>query len=213
MNYLDIVNKVLVRLRENQVGSLTENSYSTLIADLVNVVKREIENSWEWSVLRTTLSATTTNGLFNYVLNGFGTTSRVLYVFNDTDDITMRNMPSDWFDRQFLMSTIQRGSPAFYNFNGVDASGDMQVDVFPIPDAAYDLRFNIVMPQPDLVNATDTLLINSNLLIEGVVSRALMERGEDGGSADQELRYRNMLADFISIEAGHRPTETVWTPS
>jgi hypothetical protein len=213
MTYLDIVNKVLVRLRENQVGSLTENSYSTLIADLVNVVKREIENSWDWSVLRTTLSATTTNGLFNYVLNGFGTTSRVLYVFNDTDDITMRNMPSDWFDRQFLMSTIQRGSPAFYNFNGVDASGDMQVDVFPIPDAAYDLRFNIVMPQPDLVNATDTLLINSNLLIEGVVSRALMERGEDGGSADQELRYRNMLADFISIEAGHRPTETVWTPS
>ena len=210
MTYLDIVNKVLVRLRENQVGSLTENSYSTLIADLVNVVKREIENSWEWSVLRTTLSATTTNGLFNYVLNGFGTTSRVLYVFNDTDDITMRNMPSDWFDRQFLMSTIQRGSPAFYNFNGVDASGDMQVDVFPIPDAAYDLRFNIVMPQPDLVNATDTLLINSNLLIEGVVSRALMERGEDGGSADQELRYRNMLADFISIEAGHRPTETTW---
>lgn len=210
MNYLDIVNKVLVRLRENQVGSLTENSYSTLIADLVNVVKREIENSWEWSALRTTLSATTTNGLFNYVLNGFGTTSRVLYVFNDTDDITMRNMPSDWFDRQFLMSTIQRGSPAFYNFNGVDANGDMQVDVFPIPDAAYDLRFNIVMPQPDLVNATDTLLINSNLLIEGVVSRALMERGEDGGSADQELRYRNMLADFISIEVGHRPTETVW---
>jgi len=213
MTYLEIVNKVLVRLRENQVGSLTENNYSTLIADLVNVIKREIENSWEWSALRTTLSATTTNGLFNYVLNGFGTTSRVLYVFNDTDDITMRNMPSDWFDRQFLMSTIQRGSPAFYSFNGVDANGDMQVDVFPIPDAAYDLRFNIVMPQPDLVNASDTLLINPNLLIEGVVSRALMERGEDGGSADQEIRYRNMLADFISIEAGHRPTETVWKPS
>lgn len=210
MTYLDIVNKVLVRLRENQVGSLTENSYSTLIADLVNVVKREIENSWDWHVLRTTLSATTTNGLFNYVLQGFGTTSRVLNVFNDTDDIVMRNMPSNWFDSQFLMSTIQRGSPAFYSFNGVNSSGDIQVDVFPIPDAAYDLRFNIAMPQPDLVNATDTLLINPNLLIEGVISRALMERGEDGGSADQELRYRNMLADFISIEAGHRPTETVW---
>jgi len=210
MTYLDIVNKVLVRLRENQVGSLTENSYSTLIADLVNVVKREIENSWEWSALRTTLSATTTNGLFNYVLEGFGTTSRVLNVFNDTDNITMRNMPSNWFDRQFLMSTVQTGSPAFYSFNGVDANGDMQVDVFPIPDATYELRFNIVMPQPDLTESTDTLLINPNLLIEGVVSRALMERGEDGGSADQELRYRNMLADFISIEAGHRPTETIW---
>ena len=45
MTYLEIVNKVLVRLRENEVTSLTENSYSKLIADLVNVVKREIENS------------------------------------------------------------------------------------------------------------------------------------------------------------------------
>lgn len=210
MTYLEIVNKVLVRLRENQVGSLTESSYSTLIADLVNVVKREIENSWDWHCLRTTLSATTASGLFNYVLRGFGTTSRVLNVFNDTDNVIMRHMPSNWFDQQFLLSTSQTGSPNFYSFNGVSQYGDAQVDVFPIPDKAYDLRFNVVMQQDDLTTATETLLINPNLLIEGVVSRALMERGEDGGSADQELRYRNMLADFISIEAGHRPTETTW---
>jgi hypothetical protein len=213
MTYLDIVNKVLVRLRENQVGSLTENSYSTLIADLVNVVKREIENSWNWHCLRITLTATTTNGLFNYVLDGFGTTSRVLNVFNDTDNVVMQNMPSEWFDRQFLLSTSQTGSPNFYSFNGVDVNGDAQVDVFPIPDKTYTLIFNIVQQQADLALPTDQLLINPNLLIEGVVSRALMERGEDGGSADQELRYRNMLADFISIEAGHRPTETIWIPS
>ena len=46
MTYLEIVNRVLRRLREQQVDSLTANSYSTLIADLVNEVKRDIENSW-----------------------------------------------------------------------------------------------------------------------------------------------------------------------
>ena len=74
MTYLEIVNRVLRRLREPQVDSLTANTYSTLIADLVNEVKRDVENSWNWSALRTTLTATTTTDLFNYVLTGTGTT-------------------------------------------------------------------------------------------------------------------------------------------
>jgi hypothetical protein len=214
MTYLEIVNKVLVRLRENEVTSLNESSYSSLIADLVNVVKREVENSWNWHALRTTLSATTVDDLFNYVLVGFGTTSRVLHVYNDTDDIELYPKSSTWFDRQMRMvSTPQKGSPQYYNFNGVSAYGDLQMDVYPIPDKAYDIRINIVKQQDDLTEPTESILINPNVVIEGVVSRAIMERGEDGGSMDHELRYRNMLADLIAIEAGHRPDEVTWYPS
>lgn len=214
MTYLEIVNKVLVRLRENQVGSITENSYSTLIADLVNVVKREIENSWNWSALRTTLSATTVDGLFNYVLVGFGTTSRVLHVYNDTDDTEMYLRSSNWFDRQMRMvDTPQTSGPQYYNFNGVSDYGDAQMDVYPVPNGAYDIRINIVKQQDDLTDPTERVLINPNLLVEGVVSRAIMERGEDGGSFDHEGRYLNMLADLIAIEAGHRPDEVTWYPS
>ncbi len=70
MTYLEIVNKVLKRLREPTVASVSENSYSSLIGDLVNVAKREIEDAWNWSTLRTTLTATTAPDLFNYVLRG-----------------------------------------------------------------------------------------------------------------------------------------------
>ena len=214
MTYLEIVNKVLVRLRENQVSSLTENSYSTLISDLVNVVKREIENSWNWHALRTTLSATTADGLFNYVLVGFGTTSRVLHVYNDTDDQEMYLRSSNWFDKQMRMvDTPQTSGPMYYNFNGVSEYGDLQMDVYPIPNGAYDIRVNIVKQQDDLTEASERVLINPNLLIEGVVSRAIMERGEDAGSMDHESRYLNMLSDLIAIEAGHRPDEITWYPS
>ena len=48
MTYLQIVNKVLRRLRENEVSSINENPYSLLIGDLVNVVKREVEDAWDW---------------------------------------------------------------------------------------------------------------------------------------------------------------------
>lgn len=213
MTYLEIVNKVLLRLRETQVETVAENTYSALVGELVNVTKREIEDSWNWSCLRTTLAATTTAALFNYVLVGAGTRFRVLDVVNDTTNIFLQNKPSSWFEQQLLMATVQTGSPAYYNFNGVDQYGDTQVDVFPVPDAGYDLYFNIVMPQDDFTTDVEEVKIPYTLLIEGTLSRALSERGEDGGYQDQEARYRNMLADLIAIEAGSRPEETVWYPS
>ena len=212
MTYLEVVNKVLVRLRENEVSSLTETSYSKLIAELVNVVKREIENSWNWHCLRETLTATTSDGNFNYVLYGAGTTSRILNVYNDTDDIAMYPRSGEWFDRNMRMvDTVQKDSPMYYNINGVSTYGDMQIDFYPVPDGVYDIRINIAKQQDYLTTASERVLIDPHLLIEGVLARAISERGEDGGMPDQELRYRNMLADLISIEAGHRPFETIWS--
>ena len=212
MTYLEVVNKVLVRLRENEVTSLTENSYSKLIAELVNVVKREIENSWNWHCLRETLTATTSDGNFNYVLYGAGTTSRILNVYNDTDDIAMHPRSGEWFDRNMRMvDTVQKDSPMYYNVNGVSQYGDMQMDFYPVPDGVYTIRINIAKQQDYLTTANERVLIDGDLLVEGVLARAISERGEDGGMPDQELRYRNMLADLISIEAGHRPFETIWS--
>jgi hypothetical protein len=212
MTYLEIVNKVLKRLREPTVASVSENSYSSLIGDLVNVAKREIEDAWNWSTLRTTLTATTAPDLFNYVLRGAGTRFRVLEIINDTDNVFLYPRDSKWFERSLLMSPVQKGSPLYYNFNGVTAYGDTQVDVFPVPDAVYTLRFNVVMPQDDLTLDTEVVQIPYTLLIEGTLARAIAERGEDGGNQDQEMRYRNMLADLIAIEAGTRPEETIWYP-
>ncbi len=212
MTYLEIVNKVLKRLREPTVASVSENSYSSLIGDLVNVAKREIEDAWNWSTLRTTLTATTAPDLFNYVLRGAGTRFRVLEIINDTDNVFLYPRDSKWFERSLLMSPVQKGSPLYYNFNGVTTYGDTQVDVFPVPDGVYTLRFNVVMPQDDLTLDTEVVQIPYTLLIEGTLARAIAERGEDGGNQDQEMRYRNMLADLIAIEAGTRPEETIWYP-
>jgi len=212
MTYLEVVNKVLRRLREPTVASVSENSYSALIGELVNVSKREIEDAWNWAALRTTLTATTAPDLFNYVLRGAGTRFRVLEVINDTDNFFMQPRDGRWFESHLLLTDPQKGSPIYYNFNGVTSYGDSQVDVFPIPDTVYTLRFNVVMPQDDLTTDSEIVQIPYQLLIEGVLARAIAERGEDGGNQDQEMRYRNMLADLISIENGHRVEETTWYP-
>ena len=56
MTYLDVVNNVLRRKREEEVASVSSNTYSKMVGDFVNDAKRTVEDSWDWSALRTTLT-------------------------------------------------------------------------------------------------------------------------------------------------------------
>jgi hypothetical protein len=214
MTYLEIVNRVLRRLRENEVSSVQETPYSKLVGDLVNVVKREVEDAWDWGALRTTLSATTSSSLFNYVLTGSTSRIRIIEVINDTSNFFMQQKSTKWFDQQFLVTgaSAQTGSPVYYNFNGIDSNGDSQVDFFPIPDGTYDIRINCVIPQAELSANTDIIQVPALLVIEGAIARAISERGDDGGYQEQETRYRNMASDYIAIESAQRLDEITWRP-
>ena len=99
----------------------------------------------------------------------------------------------------------------YYNFNGVDSNGDSQVDFFPIPDGVYNIRINCVVPQAELTSDATRILIPANLLVEGTIARAISERGDDGGYAEQEQRYHNMSADLIAVESSQRLDEMIWT--
>jgi hypothetical protein len=115
-------------------------------------------------------------------------------------------------DQQFLLTTAQKGSPQYYNFNGTNADGDTQVDLFPIPNGAYTLRFNIIKPQVPLAVNADKLLVPDEPVILGALARAQAERGEDGGvqSSETYVLYRQSLADAISLESNRYIEESQW---
>lgn len=210
MNYLDMVNACLRRLREEEVTSVNDNPYSKMIADLVNVVKRDVENMWNWDALRQTMTITTSPGLFNYVLAGAGNNFRILDVIDDTKDKCLRPMSTKWFDKAYLATDVIPGEPEYYNFNGVDDDGDGQIDIYPPPDGTYIIRVNAVYTQRDLEKDSDFVTLYPNLIIEGVIARAISERGEDGGFQEQEQRFLRMASDYIAIEASRRPEEITW---
>ncbi len=54
MTYLNLVNNVLRRLREEEVTSVQGSTYSKMVGDFVNDAKRMVEDAWDWSALRTT---------------------------------------------------------------------------------------------------------------------------------------------------------------
>lgn len=213
-NFLELTNDVLIRLREPEASSVSDNAYVKLIAKYVNDSKRQVEDAYNWNALSETLSATTTTDIFNYVLEGTGQRFRVIDVLNDTSNFVMRNATTLWMNQQFLLATPVTGSPYYYNFNGTDANGDTQVDVFPIPNGAFNLRFNVIRPQVELVANSDQLLVPHEPVILGALARAQAERGEDGGvqSAETYALFKQSLADAIGLESARYFEEEAWYP-
>jgi hypothetical protein len=212
MQYIQLVNDVLVRLRETEVSSVNDNAYSKLIGKFVNDAKRMVEDAYNWNALSDTLTAVTATDIFNYVLVGSGQRFRVIDVLNDTSDTILRNATTQYMNQQFLLTAQTKGAPNYYNFNGTDSNGDTQVDLFPIPNGVYNIRFNIIKPQVALSADADKVLVPSEPIIMLAYAKALAERGEDGGLISSEAYglYKTSLADAISLESGRYIEESQW---
>jgi hypothetical protein len=212
MTYLDIVNNVLRRLREDEVASVQSTTYSKMAGDFVNDAKKIVEDAWDWSGLRTTLTVTTTADIFNYVLTGSQNKIKVLDVINDTSNIFMQYNTQHWFNDKYLNQDPPSGAPEYYTYNGVDSDGDTQVDIYPKPDGVYSLRFNCILRNDDLSADTDKLFIPSQPVIHMAVALLARERGETGGTSTPEYfgiadKY---LSDAIALDAQKHPEEVIW---
>jgi hypothetical protein len=211
--YLQLVNDVMVRLREPEVTAVTDNAYSKLIGKFVNDAKRQVEDSFNWNALRTTQAVTTSSSVYSYSLTDCEQRFRVLYVLNSGDDWFLgyktRTEMADLIFNQPLVS----GSPEYYSFNGVDSNGDTKVDLYPVPDGVYTINFEVVKPQAELSASADQLKVPSEPVIFLAYSKALNERGEDNGvnSTEAYQLYRQSLADHIAIADGRQEEDLIWT--
>lgn len=211
--YLQLVNNVLTRLRETEVSSVQDTPYSSLIGIFVNDAKREVEDAYEWNGLSTTIVIPTVAGQRNYTLSGSGERFKTGDVINDTEDVPMRQAAQTWLNRQYYTGTVQNATPCYYSYNGATSNGDNKVDLWPQPDAVYQIRFELTVPQLDLVNNGDTLIVPAHLVQLLAYAKAVGERGEDGGTAFGEVfqQYRLALADAVAIERNRYDDQVVWT--
>jgi hypothetical protein len=211
--YLETVNNVLRRLREPTVSSVNETGYSAMLGVFVNDAKREVEDALEWNSLSSTITVNTVASTFNYTLTGAGTRFRVMDVLNDTSNIVIRQAPSQWMNKQFLLASPANDTPIYYNFNGVDTNDDTQVDLYPIPNGAYTLRFNLIIPQAELTSDSTRIVVPHHLVAMLAYAKAIAERGEDGGNLSSEAYalYKTALANEVSIERNRYEDEMNWT--
>ena len=199
--YLQLVNAVLARLRENDVSTITETTYSQLIAKFVNDAKRQVEDAWNWDALSTTITLNTVAGTTTYTVTGSGMRQRDVAVNNTTSQNRVQNVPIQWILDQQQLSTVQSGQPVYYAWNGTDGT-DSRVEIYPTPDAAYALKFNMIVPQAALSSDSTAIVVPDEPVEMLAYARALVERGEDGGLSSSEAYQlgKSVLADYISLE-------------
>ena len=207
MTYLELINDVLIRLRETTVSTANETTYSSLIGKFVNDAKRQIEDAYAWNVLGTTLTFNTTSGTYIYSMTGAGQKFQVMDAINSTANVGFTNIGFVEMNRLQNFSTSISGIPSQYCFDGVDNNGDTKVVLYARPDNVYTIQFALTVPQAQLTSDGTSVLVPDVLVAQNAYARALVERGEDGGLASSEAYqlYRAMLADYIALESTRYP--------
>jgi hypothetical protein len=207
MTYLELINDVLVRLRETTVSTTTETTYSTLIGKFVNDAKRQIEDAFSWNALGQTITVTTAASTASYSLTGAGQKFQVMDVINTTSNVGLTNISFVDMNRKLNFTPLVNSIPTEFAFDGVDASYDTKVNLYPIPDGAYTIKFALTVPQATLSSGSTVVLVSDVLVAQNAYARALVERGEDGGLSSSEayLLYKSMLSDQIALEGTRYP--------
>ena len=207
MTYLELINDVLIRLRETTVATNGATTYSTLIGKFVNDAKRQVEDAFSWNVLGQTVTITTVSATYQYSMTGAGQKFQVMDVINTTSNVGMKNISFVEMNRYQNLVPTTNGIPQFYAFDGVDASSDTKVTLYPRPDGVYSIPFSLTVPQATLASDATSILVPDFLVAQNAYARALVERGEDGGLSSSEAYqlYKSMLSDYIALEGTRYP--------
>ena len=219
MTYKELINEVLVRLREETIASdwsgaindsSSVNDYQKVIGSLVNDAKRSVESYHDWLVLRETVDVSTVAATKNYNLSS-GQEFKVLDVVNNSTGNQLAQVSRTYLN-SIMYPTDPTGEPNYYGFNGSDSSNNLKVDLSPIPTEAQTISFDIVKYQDTLTSATTVVKIPHQPIILGAYARAIAERGEDGGTqssiAAQEAA--SSLAQAVMMDSGNAKYENDW---
>ena len=209
--YLQLINKVLVALREDEVLGVTE-PYAKLIGQFVNEAKEDIEDAAPWRALRTEVSFAATANTATTTLTGTNdrsylmntpTGESMLFRTDAGDESSVEVLPIERL-RQLRLSSdaSERNEPCYVAFT---SDGTNQVAHFwPTPDATYNYKGIFVIPQAELTAKTDTLTIPYRPVVLRAIWYAMDERGSEfAGRLETALaKAERSLAEAILVDLG-----------
>lgn len=213
MNFLQLVNSVLRKLREDEIQSINETDYSKLVGDFVNDALNVVESSWDWSTLRQTLVILGVEDQKTYSLESFGIKGELMSIYNVTDKYQLRQMTKAYIkDKHYTQPDGFKGSPRYFALDGTDSNGDTQFTVYPAVDKPITFEANVVLRNQSLTNDSDTTVLPTQPIVQLAFSYALRERGETGGqnALEQSIIAQTDLGNAIALDAGNNSGELVF---
>jgi hypothetical protein len=218
MNFLDLHNQVLMRLREKKIVStdVDSNPHIRMIGANVNDAKDAVENAWNWTSLRGEDTEAMVVGEEVITLAG-SADNHYLYssVLNQDTGVFLERRTHEYMTVQYandVSTPVANKTPCQYAPYFNDATGLMQIRVYPRPDTTDTLRITRTAHQPILELYDDILLVPSLPVYSLATALASRERGEVGGSPVSELFAiaDAHLSDAIALDSAKYPEELIW---
>ena len=213
MTYLELVNGVLSRMREDTITTLAGETdvVALIVKDFVNDAKRMVEDAHTWNSQRTEWTITTADGTADYPLTGSGNYAALEYIFKDTGE-QLRERTLYTIKKKNAVA-VQNGQPSEYAVNGVDANGDVRLTLHPTPDAAYSFTATGFQRSSDLVLDADVIDVPDKPVLYFALAYAARERGEVGGQTAAEIfaMANRYLSDAIAWDASLSTLDDIWT--
>ena len=214
MTYLQLVNGVLTRMREDTIASTvgSPDVVAQIVIDLVNDAKRLVEDAHTWNALRDEWSFTESSGQSLYSLLGAGDYAKLEYVYGDDgSELTQRQLKDIKLKKA---RGITANRSVYYAVNGRDANGDVRLELYPTPTGnAVTYTVGGFKRQADLSADDDVLLVPSKPVLYYALAMAARERGEVGGQTAAELfaLASAYLSDAVAWDCSNTDLDNIWT--
>lgn len=133
MNYLEMCNEVLVRMREVEISSVHDDNdpQQKLICKFVNDAKQFVERSHDWNALRTFWVVDLAHDVQKYELVGATAQSKI-YNVQYVSGRPMREANARWLESQLQ----KKGNPYCYSLGNVKDNA-IEFKVWPYPDNTF----------------------------------------------------------------------------
>jgi hypothetical protein len=218
MNFLDLHNQVLMRLRENTITSdqVGSDPYTRVIGTHINDAKNTVENAWDWSHLRNQDLFQFTNGIAATPIPGSADRNyKFSSILNRDTGQFLNYVTPEWIKRAYAdydNNPTENGVPYYFTPWYTASDGNDQFIVYPPPDDTYNLMVDHIANQPLLVNHDDILKVPSLPVYTLATAMAARERGEVQGLSVSELFAiaTAALSDAIAIDSAKHPEDTIW---
>jgi len=211
MTLLQIVNRVLKRLREDTVSSIDETDYSLMITEMLYDVHLQCLEAHDWSAMESIVNVPVDANqrvfdLTRTETNGGDVDDADTVTKNDSHVVNDRfGRPQAWLfddssdtdgDRLILISEKDmedlyqtdrdqtNDDPSYFSVRMSPDRAGLQMTIWPPPTSTKHIRLRVWTPE-DPIDSSDedsrTVLVPDRPLLLGTIMLALNERGEELG--------------------------------
>ena len=214
MTLLQMVNKLLRRLRENSVASTNSSEYSELLVEFVNEAVSIVQDAYMWRTQDVNVEITTADGTRDYVATGTTYPSMLrmvdgmaqVFLEEGNGQETPLILISEFeMERRYRQDTTKTGKPTRVSLIPSTTADGWELRFYPTPDGVYTVNAKFWVPQEqfegDGSDDATSILPPNNPVYSYALMMAANERGEEMGEPGNllERKFINDLGAAIEV--------------